>query len=313
MPINPEIALQVKNPQFENPLDSYARVVSLANLRQQGQLQQQQMQMGQQQIQGAQLENQQRQLTLDDAKAFNEAVKGNIATDANGNVTINHAAVMSNLAKAGAAPQLMSYQANLAKMRAEELQRQKAELEVNSLAADAIGRDARSASNQEGWTARLSRWAKQGYDVSSIPVLYSKQAQQQVIDGALTTKDFNDLHFKMTDQELKEREFQLKKDSANQPKFENVPEGSTPGYFDPKTRTWTQIGTPTPKEKGVDLQEMTDWIQKNPGKGPADFKQYEMDQAAKNRIQVNLTSAENHQALANAPGPEIADNSKEYR
>lgn len=43
MPIDPNIALSVKAPEVENPVDSFGRVLSLKNLMQQGQLHQQQM------------------------------------------------------------------------------------------------------------------------------------------------------------------------------------------------------------------------------------------------------------------------------
>ncbi len=94
MPIDPNIALQVRTPQPENILDSYGKAAQLKAL------------IGQQkllpeQLKAAQLENQTRQMQLGDVQAQNDAWKNAIKLGPDGSPTIDKDAVTNSLVSSG--------------------------------------------------------------------------------------------------------------------------------------------------------------------------------------------------------------------
>lgn len=82
MAIDPNIALQVRPPQFADPMESYSKMLSLRGMIQQGQLHGEQ-------LKGAQLENQQHQMALDQTKALNSAYQDSLTVGADGTPTID--------------------------------------------------------------------------------------------------------------------------------------------------------------------------------------------------------------------------------
>jgi hypothetical protein len=82
------------NPDPHSFLDSYSRILQLKNALQQGQMQQES-------LRGAQLDNQLRQKAIADADALDNAYKGALTTDANGNPTFDRNKVFQSVAASG--------------------------------------------------------------------------------------------------------------------------------------------------------------------------------------------------------------------
>jgi hypothetical protein len=177
--VDPNIPLQsVYHPI--DPMVTLGHALTLRNLGQQGQLQQQHLQ-----------ENQQ---AIDEQNALRAAVQQNTTTDpTSGETTTDHAGVMAQLAKGGNAAGLMKYRDDVSRLKTAEFQRQQEQLkaanEVTSLIASKFG----AATDQPSWDAAktatratLQRVAPQS--VGQIDQIgdYSPAAQQQLVTEALT-------------------------------------------------------------------------------------------------------------------------------
>jgi hypothetical protein len=146
--IDPSIALSVRPPQVESPLEAYGQAMSLRQMANQQQLQQQQMQMGQLQQAALQQENQQRQLQIQQTQALNQAYKDALVVNPDGSADIDMGRMSKALAAAGAGSQIQPALENFTKYKQS----------VASL-AETQGKVREQQQDAAGMLALSSRWA----------------------------------------------------------------------------------------------------------------------------------------------------------
>lgn len=137
--IDPGIALQVRPPQINDPMDTYAKVLGLKNIMQQGRLNEQSLQLGQEQIRSTNLKNQEEERQMKADQALRDAIQQNVKIGDDGSFSIDHPRVEATIVRAGYPEKALAY--NKARLEIENgvLDHVTKELDVNSKKSKKLG------------------------------------------------------------------------------------------------------------------------------------------------------------------------------
>ena len=162
--IDPSIALQVRQPQFDNPLEQAGKAMNLMAMRQQIQMAplhqqalQQSLQMG-----SAELEEKQRDLAY--RKAMDASLQKNTSVDANGLPTTDHAAVVKDIGAAGFGSKIQPYMAGVTQMQ-ESLEKLKKSRSDNA------------EHEQDYFGGFASAWKASGYSEGALSSLLAQASR----------------------------------------------------------------------------------------------------------------------------------------
>jgi hypothetical protein len=187
MAIDPSIALQVRTARVADPLEGYGRVLSLKNMLQAGQ-------MNQQQLKQAEMQTAQMQRAADEEQAVRGAFQA-----AGGDARKALPSVMAASPKTGLA---------IAKQLSEQdragLEFKKLRLEHDLKAAEYIGQQLGGVRDQASYDMARERIAAAGLPVDQMPPMFSPQLVDGYIQKGLSIKD-------RIDQEWKQLDFNLRK------------------------------------------------------------------------------------------------------
>jgi hypothetical protein len=129
MPIDPRIALQVRPPEVQNPLDAFGKVLSLQHLVQSGRL-------SQEQLKHEQLTNREQERAVAAEGTLSELVKQSTKLDNKGAAVTDHGAVISGLAQKGFGKEALAYDVTRRAQEKAAREAAKAELDAESAALD---------------------------------------------------------------------------------------------------------------------------------------------------------------------------------
>jgi hypothetical protein len=205
MAIDPSIALQVRTARVADPLEGYGRVLSLKNMLQAGQ-------MNQQQLKQAEMQTAQMQRAADEDQAVRGAFQA-----AGGDARKALPGVMSASPKTGMA---------LAKQLSEEdkagLEFKKLRLEHDLKAAEYIGQQLGGVRDQASYDMARERIASAGLPVDQMPPMFSPQLVDGYIQKGLSIKDRIDQEWKQLDYNLRKAEGERaeRRDTRDATRFE---------------------------------------------------------------------------------------------
>lgn len=154
MPLDPSIILGGKQPEIQNPLDTMSKVMAYKNLANRSQ------------IEGVQA--QQTQRDYDDQTARRNATAKYSTVDQSGNVSVDRAGMLKNLAQT--APHLVPQAAQ--SFAATDLAMQKQKLETLHSKLDAMGTLLGSVTDQKSYDNFFSQAKALGADTSQFPPQY---------------------------------------------------------------------------------------------------------------------------------------------
>jgi len=187
MAIDPSIALQVRTARVQDPLEGYGRVLSLKNMLQAGQ-------MNQQQLEQSRMQTAQMQRAADEEQAVRGAFRA-----AGGDMRKALPGVMSASPKAG-----MAMAKQLSEQEKAGLEFKKLRLEHDAKAAEYIGQQLGGVRDQASYDMARERIAAAGLPVDQMPPMFSPQLVDGYIQKGLSIKD-------RIDQEWKQLDFNLRK------------------------------------------------------------------------------------------------------
>jgi hypothetical protein len=186
MAIDPSIALQVRTARVADPLEGYGRVLSLKNMLQAGE-------MNQQQLKQAEMQTAQMQRAADEDQAVRGAFQA-----AGGDARKALPGVMSASPKTGLA---------IAKQLGEQdkagLEFKKMRLEHDLKASEYIGQQLGGVRDQASYDMARERIAAAGLPVDQMPPMFSPQLVDGYIQKGLSIKDRIDQEWKKLDYELR--------------------------------------------------------------------------------------------------------------
>jgi hypothetical protein len=221
-------------------------------------------QVQQQQIQAGGLENQSRQMDLDSKRALQKAYM-----DANGDPD----KTTQLAAKYGAQPQaLLQWQSSVLDQKMKTLDLVSKQGDIAKVQADAMqgAHDAVSqadpASKPIVYQQQLMGLKQRGIDVSQLPPQYPGDQQFALMGATVKT------HSQMVDEALKNSEVQKNTAQAGAAVASQGKENADTAKTNAEMQFYKQNGG----APGVspEQMQMSDWMKKNPGKGPADFLKY---------------------------------------
>ena len=172
--IDPGIALAAKVPQQpDSLLDTYGKYLSMRNMLNQGQIQQQNLQEGQQRIQNNQLQNQQLARQVKGQQVVAQSVQNGTKFNDDGSVDFDHDGIQGEIVRGGFPDLALKYAQDNAGMEKVVLDNASAKLDLQSKKDKTIGATAQSILNA---------------DYSMQPSLLNIGVQQLQKQGLLDTK-----------------------------------------------------------------------------------------------------------------------------
>lgn len=248
-------ALHVQPPEQQNPLDNYAKILSMKSL-----LNQQQMQG--QQLQAAQQENQMRALQLRDQQALRQ-----ISSDPSIDWTKPESGdiFMQKAAQAGVSPQTLQtirnsnveYMKNFTQLRKDQQDMQIKQLDQAAGDLNSVLGIKDPQQKQAAWEQKIASYQQQG-------VLKPGQMPQQYPGDDAVKPMLNSLQLMSAQSKQAQEAATTQKDIAQ------AGEASVNAA---KTQTEVDFYKGLGLAPGVPVETlgMADWLKKNPGKAPADF------------------------------------------
>jgi hypothetical protein len=281
MPIDPSIALSIRPPQVENPLQTIGQVASLRNIGQQSALQAEQ-------LKAAHLENQQRDDQLSATHALNQAFTNATTVDPETQIpTIDHQKVIRSLSQSGQGSQIPAYMAHAADVRKKVADTAKTELENNKAQASFISQNMNAVNDLPTYLSAKASLKAAGIDTSKMAPDYDPAiVEQYKAKGKATSEYFGQQHqiLDFLDRQEREKPKTLKEWSGliNQ---DTATVGSQ-GELDGSRVKWKAVGAP---------KELVDQI---PAMWTPDIQQKLKDRAlTENEREMRGQAADN--ALAN--------------
>lgn len=185
MPIDPNIILQGQGPKIDNPMDVAAKALTLKQLVNQSQMQDQQ---------------------IADNQALKNAFNKNVTQNPDGTTSLNEKGAISDIYKTSPM-KAMEVQQQMNSMHASEqkarLEKIKGDLELTS---QLLG----SVKDQPSYEQAIARAKGYGLDVSSMPPVFDPNQIRHMQMQTLSVKDQFDQQWKQMGFDQKERELGLK-------------------------------------------------------------------------------------------------------
>src|SRR5688572_22347310 len=200
MPINPSIALQVRPPEIESPLNALAKVTQVQNAMNQNRLLDMQVADSQR--------KQQRQ------NALMQATRNAFDPETN---KINPDRYRGALAEMGDFEGLQSFEESQAEQAKAQREAEKSQLSLALDRQKVIAQYAGAAKDQSSWSQGLEELKSMGVDVSQVPQQFSPQTAELFRNRALTGVQQLEQLWKQKEYDLNIDKFkyQQKNDAAN--------------------------------------------------------------------------------------------------
>ncbi len=187
MAIDPSIALQVRTAQVADPLEGYGRVLSLKNMLQAGQ-------MNQQQLEQSRMQTAQMQRAADEEQAVRGAFQA-----AGGDARKALPGVMAASPKTG-----LAIAKQLSEQEKTGLEFKKLRLEHDAKAAEYIGQQLGGVRDQASYDMARERIAAAGLPVDQMPPMFAPQLVDGYVQKGLSIKDRLDQERQQLDLKLRQ-------------------------------------------------------------------------------------------------------------
>lgn len=183
MAIDTSIYGNIRQPEFESPVNALAKVTQLQN---------------------AQSQNRLAQLTLADKQRETDGDNALAGLLAGGG---DSSAVAKGLAEQGFGAKSLAYSKQAAEMTKQQREAEKAQLESAIQKQGIVAQYAGSAKDQQSWTAAKQALAGMGIDVSQVPDQYDPATAQTLLQRSLTGVQQLEQTWKSKQFDLDERKF----------------------------------------------------------------------------------------------------------